>query len=644
MFATLTLERDPLKFEQIPADIQSWLLAAGGFSAAGILLWLLLQLGHREGSGPIAGGHSWIKILLAIILGGYVVSILPAGIALVGYDLGWGDPAIGAGKTIGGLAKGDRLKFVLTVDLLKYGAGCALVAALLPVLFHLGRLSPRRIWALTKLSFKEAVRRRILWVFSLLVLVFLFASWFLPYKSEDQLRNYVRTVYFVMTLLLLVTAGLLASFSLPADLRNQTIHTIVTKPVERFEIILGRFLGYTFLLTLVLIVMNLFCLVYVARGINQEAAEESYKARVPIYGNLDVKGAKNVGYEWDYRKYISGDAKKDDPEYAVWTFTDLPRDLANRGRKDNSRPGEETIPVEITFDIFRTTKGEENKGIYCSFMFENFQCAKGNVEGVPLKLEQYRQELESLRQGGLARKAIDNQLAEKYGYHEVLSFEVTDFHTLGMEIPAALFKNLNEWDRSKDPPFRVTVKCDSRTQYLGIAKYDFYLMDDVRSFEVNFFKGGVGLWYRLCLVIGVAVTCSTYLSGVISFLATMFLYLAGLLLEFIQQVAAHQAIGGGPFEALFRLVRKEHITIPLDQNPNPLITVIQNTDKISEWILGLFLNLIPNIDRYDLTDFVAEGFDVSWQQLLLTGLLLLGYLLPWAVLSFYLMRSREVAA
>jgi hypothetical protein len=43
------------------------------------------------------------------------------------------------------------------------------------------------------------------------------------------------------------------------------------------------------------------------------------------------------------------------------------------------------------------------------------------------------------------------------------------------------------------------------------------------------------LWFRLLLVIVLAVTLSTYLSGVISFLTTMFLYLAGLIVDFQDQ-------------------------------------------------------------------------------------------------------------
>jgi hypothetical protein len=54
--------------------------------------------------------------------------------------------------------------------------------------------------------------------------------------------------------------------------------------------------------------------------------------------------------------------------------------------------------------------------------------------------------------------------------------------------------------------------------------------------------------------------------------------------------------------------------------------------------------MIPDVDRMDLTNFVAEGFDISGMQLLLTGIMLVGYLLPWLLLAYYLIRSREVAS
>src|SRR5262249_27497139 len=80
----------------------------------------------------------------------------------------------------------------------------------------------------------------------------------------------------------------------------------------------------------------------------------------------------------------------------------------------------------------------------------------------------------------------------------------------------------------------IAVKCESNSQYVGMAKYDLYLLDDEGDFRLNFFKCAVGVWLRLCIVIGLAVTASTYLSGVISFLWCMFLLILGYFQDFIR--------------------------------------------------------------------------------------------------------------
>ncbi len=66
------------------------------------------------------------------------------------------------------------------------------------------------------------------------------------------------------------------------------------------------------------------------------------------------------------------------------------------------------------------------------------------------------------------------------------------------------------------------------------------------------------------------------------------------------------------------------------------------------WVLRRILNLLPDLERLDMTDYVAQGFDISLffrdDSLALRAALLIAYLLPWAVLAYYLMRSREIAS
>ena len=67
------------------------------------------------------------------------------------------------------------------------------------------------------------------------------------------------------------------------------------------------------------------------------------------------------------------------------------------------------------------------------------------------------------------------------------------------------------------------------------------------------------------------------------------------------------------------------------------------SDVAFRWVSAASSTCIPDVDRFDLTDYVAEGFNISAGQLGLDVLLLLGYLLPWVVLAYYLMKWREIA-
>src|SRR5262249_46329083 len=56
-------------------------------------------------------------------------------------------------------------------------------------------------------------------------------------------------------------------FSLPNDIKNRTITTVVTKPVRTAEIVLGRIVGFTMICTALLAVMGICSYVFVVRSL-----------------------------------------------------------------------------------------------------------------------------------------------------------------------------------------------------------------------------------------------------------------------------------------------------------------------------------------------------------------------------------------
>jgi ABC-type transport system involved in multi-copper enzyme maturation permease subunit len=632
-FATFVLEKDPLQWSDAPNLILSWVEVVGSIAAVTLLLWFIVTLIRSRAAAGLdtarpAFGRLFTLCLMVAALGYLSALILKL------MEASRESPAPAAKAATTTALPNTPIDYALAV-----GGLAALIAVFVPFLGDLIKLRGRRIWALARLSFKEAIRRKTLWAFSILLLVFLFASWFIDYKAENQVRNYVRVIYWAMTPLLLVTAGLLAAFSIPADIKSQTIHTIVTKPVERFEIVVGRFLGYTILMTAVMLVMTAVSLLYMLREINPEAKFESLRARVPVFGDLRFKGTTeekgdSVGREWDYRRFIAGGPNS--PQRAIFSFRDLPADLARRS-------GE--VPCEFNFDVFRTTKGEEGKGVFCTLAFQTWHYDDS-------KANEYQQERERERNQGAATAAVDAQLAEKYGYYVIRAKQIFDYHTQAVQVPAALFKNaFQDLDKrpadptmpgQKVPALQIWVKLESPSQYIGMAKYDLYLLDAERSFGMNFFKGAMGLWLRLCLVIGMAVTLSTYLSGIISFLTTMILFLLGYFQDFIQSLAQGTSVGGGPMESFVRLVKHENQIKQLDETAGAQLALF--SDYLFRGLFRVLMAIIPDVDQFDFTDHVAEGFNIGSQQMGISLLVLVGYLVPCALLAYYLLKSREVAA
>jgi len=647
--ATLVLEEPALQTDNWWPYVEAFVQDAGAFALIGLWVWIVaIFAASVSGSGTKRRG---VPVLL------FGVAVL----ALVLFGIG------GFGKIVAASANSsDTVKTSLEstdAGRAKWANVChdaggffALMGVFAPFLLDCRHMRFRRIWALTRLTFLEAVRRRVLWGFMIFLFLFLFPpKWFFVVKPVDEIRTNVEFVHFGATAVLLLTAATLAAFSIPTDIRNQTIHTIVTKPVEKFEIVIGRFLGYLGLTTMVMLGVFAFALVMLAASrVDDDAREESMKARVPIYGQFAFRGppgvrdfrGQSVGREWDYRRYIPGDLAS--PYRAVWAFLD--RDL------DRGLAKMPAVNCEFSFEVFKTTKGDENKLLQCSFFVYASNSMKGTTEALLQK--QFEE-----RTKGLSPKANPNgteaekhdwaeisRVAGEMGYYQYISKPFTSLRTESIPIPGALLAKCLEGDapttdRGPLPRLWVAVRCDSRAQYLGAAKPDLYLLDAEGNFYVNFFKGTLGLWMRLCLVIGVAVTCSTYLNGVVSFLVTAVLiglgFLRSPILIMIAQLTAAYP-NPGPADSMRKLINNEPLGVYADPT-NPTHQVTQAADDAYRWGMRRVVNMIPNLERLTWQDYVANGYNVPFEDLFWNFLGVASYLSLWAILAHYLIKWREIA-
>ncbi len=678
-FAALVVERPPLDWSGLPAAVGRWLQDAGLYA----MLWLVLlglayllapEFKQRSRWGALHTAMMTLFVTASLLFIAFLVLLATTDKV----------PVLNAPRPTDYLSsKAPRpMTYNPRQGLVFSLAGlAALAACVLPIVRDLfqKRIIMRRIWAIARVAVKEAWSRGIVWVCLIIPVIYLYADWYISSKPEDQLRNRVGVVYFSMTVLFLLTSALLGAFSIPADLKNQNIFTIVTKPVERYEIVLGRFLGYALLILVELIVLTGISYVYVDRGLAAQAQEESYHARVPLFGTelyfhntAKREEGENVGREWSYRTYISGINPKSPNQrvqYAVWPFDEFPATLLDR-------PDDYPVHLEFSFDIYRTTTGQEGKGVYCSFTFARGDLSEDQVEdllkpsGVVSKEynDRYAEALKKNKALGKtgdelsdvnakSKKDIYWALFEKYGVHQIQGVSIADYHTQFEEIPAKVFKTLEKSRPAqaasapggKRPPvMRVFVNVEndrySRVQRVGMAQADLYVLVDDRPFWINFFKGAICIYLIACIVLGLSVVASTYLTGIISLLFTTALCVGGLFMPFIKSLAEGTTYGGGPLEAGYRLSKGQTASAALDKQ-STVVYVLQKGDAAFQQWLRFIMNCIPDVGQYYPSDYVANGFDITWGQLLLLNHILpvAGFLAPWAVLAYFLIKSREMA-
>ena len=120
-------------------------------------------------------------------------------------------------------------------------------------------LAPARIVAIGRNTFTELVRQKVFYFLLLFALLVIGNSAFvskLSFQEEFQMLKDVALG--AMSVFLCLLAILTTAMLLPRDLEDRTIFTILSKPVPRYEYLLGKLLGVLILLTLSALIMGLF--------------------------------------------------------------------------------------------------------------------------------------------------------------------------------------------------------------------------------------------------------------------------------------------------------------------------------------------------------------------------------------------------
>jgi hypothetical protein len=537
-------------------------------------------------------------------------------------------------------------------------------------------MSPRRVWALARLAVQESIRRRIVVVFAVFLVILLFAGWFLDRETVEPARLYLDFVLTATSYLVLLLGLFLSALSLPADLKNRTLHTVVTKPVRASEVVLGRIVGFMVVMSLLLVVMGTISYVFVQRGLahtHELKAEDLRPITKTATGEPTELERLTSRVHWHRHKVVVVPSSKDpsawarrvEPEqrhqhaltirgtgdkmsyqlgpadgmlqarvpiYGKLTFLDPSGQPAEKGvnvgdewmYRSYIKGGSEATAIWTFQGI---TEKDFPKRLPLEISIEVFRTVKGDIErGVP---------------GTLKVRNPDTGLES-----EAQTFESKEYVVFSQHIPHTLHTPKgDQLDLFKDlvsnGRVEIRMQCAAPMQYFGMAQADMYLRARDASFTWNFVKGYVGIWLQLWLVVAIGVMFSTFLSGPVALIATLGAMVGGFFHDFMFRLATGKTYGGGPFESVVRLLNQDNVVS--EMQPGLQTTVVKVLDRPAEFGLWLLSAVLPDFGRFSFSEFVASGFNIPGDTLLSYTCRAFGFVLPVFVAGYLCLKNREVA-
>ncbi|MGB7324898.1 MAG: ABC transporter permease [Rubripirellula sp.] len=561
--------------------------------------------------------------------------------------------------------------------------------------FDLPGTSCRRIYALARLAFKEAIRRRVLFVVGLFLVVLLLAGWYLNPDSSDPARLYISFVLTATNYLVLALALFISAFSLPAEIKSKTIYSIVTKPVRPTEIVLGRMLGFIGVGTLVLIPMGLASYLFVSRGLrhtHEEVVDVEELSSGRLVGETDYvrnhkhsfsiePDADGQGLTDNVRGHQHVVTRKDDGSFSIGPPTGALRaripsygDIQFYDRRGEAKDagidvGNEQLAggygsagvsrlIGLSRGPLKAEHGYVEGGTLgkAEYTFSQVTPARYG-EGIPIDLSvrayrSYKGDIESGIRGSITMKHPTKEI-ETNPIAFVVDEYTVDEKVLPLEIEGTdnnETRVLNVFDDLVDEngQLKIVVRCLDRSQYLGMTRSGVYLRPAENPFWWNLVKAYLSIWLQMTMVIAFGVMFSTFLSGPVAMVATFVCVLLGFSAEQVYDTRHYidEGIsrGGGPVESLVRLLRQDAMTTELDVD-SIAAGVIKTTDAVIVYTLDAIATALPNLPKMlGTAEYAASGFDIFGALLLRHAFATFGYCLLAFIVSYFFLKSREIAA
>lgn len=498
----------------------------------------------------------------------------------------------------------------------------------------------RRVWSISQLTFREALKSKVLLscAFFTIVVVLVRLAVFAAARpateptaptleaqslmaEEDTRTPGGRSVawfrveqYTHLALLLILLTGIVVTIvivapSLSHDIKTKVIYTIIPKPVHRMEILLGKVLGFSAVVALILAVIGAVTLgvTRLTIGAVGEDGRRLFAAEVKV-------PATSISFSGGYLSYM----KRSDRRWLNPDYIETEEDRREREEMNLAKvvPGEAIVTFER---IHARDLGGQPLRFEIALGVYRFGGAAGEDPEISVTV--------------VNRTTGERAMIGRDGLFDTdrEPFRIRENVPRRLEVPATFIGDGATVD--------LLIRNLAYKHRVGVRRTDVMLLLGDRSYVGNFVKSLLILFLEVLVVIVIAVMSSTFLSGLIAILFTATAWVGGHLLGWMSELLGQWARGGqGPMAEIGKEFGHSMYT-----PSGPLDWIFDFTNEMFAGVLTVASHLFPNLGHFANAWLVAQNVDISAAMVWRAALFSVLYSAVCFAIAYVVFRVKEVA-
>jgi hypothetical protein len=422
----------------------------------------------------------------------------------------------------------------------------------------------RRIWAVATNTIRQALRMKVAAIFIVLLLVLLPVMGLTATGDgtlKGRLQTFVSYGLSLTSLLLSLLTIIVSIYAITSDIEQRQIYTVVTKPIRRYQIILGKVLG---VIVLDIALLSLFAgIVYgvtslIPRFVNateeerQDARNEFYTARASLVPPV-------IDVQKEVEAFYSRLQKNDqlDVLYPNMSREYIFKQLTNRLRLEKRAAA---VGQMLVWEFHNVKPMDPNQSLFIRFKYDVSVTPPDEQVYGDWRIGDQRQ----LQQG--AQTQMQTPI-----WRQTRKDIVRKFHEV--EAPASVVAQDGYLAVGfYNPPLNETVVLFPIEDGLEVL----YKAD---TFTGNFIRAALLILCRLVFLACLGALAASFLSFPVAILFCLVIFLTGTISGFIVESFGYMS---------------------------------QNVSQIYMYTVQAIIQLLPQFDKYNPTQFLVPARLMSW--------------------------------